>query len=200
LNKEAIIIFARNPESGKVKSRIAKILGDEKALEIYKKLLDSIYSKTRNLKVKKFLFLSEFTDKSLFDPCYKQLVQNGKDLGEKMHNAMYSVFKYGFEKVILAGTDVPGLNEEIINEAFEKLSFFDVVIGPSADGGYYLIGMKESDFSLFENIDWGNELVLSKSIERIKYRNKSCYILKELNDIDTLEDLKYFDYKNKNSG
>ena len=195
-NKNALLIFAKNPVIGKVKTRIGLVLGDEKALEIYRSLLDGTYCETKSLSQNKFLFLSDDPDKNLFDPCFEQRIQNGKELGEKMHNALDSVFRKGFKKVILIGTDVPGLKRDIINEAFDKLYYFDIVIGPAMDGGYYLIGMKEPDFSLFKNMEWGNEKVLSKTIKRIKEKAKSYYLLKKLNDIDTYEDLKLLNYKN----
>lgn len=195
-NKNALIIFAKNPVIGKVKTRIGLVLGDEKALEIYRSLLDGIYCETKSLSQNKFLFLSDNTDRNLFDTGFEQRVQDGKELGEKMHNALDSVFMEGFLKVILIGADVPGLNRDIINEAFEKLDCFDIVIGPAMDSGYYLIGMNEPDFSLFKNMEWGNEMVLSQTMYRIKEKAKSYYLLKELNDIDTIEDLKLLNYKN----
>lgn len=191
-HKSALIVFARNPVSGKVKTRLAEITGKEKALEIYKILLENIYINIKDLNYGKFLFLSDYFDENLFDPGFTQVIQKGSDLGEKMYGAIDSVLKAGFEKVIIIGTDIPGIDYKIISEAFNELSYCDVVIGPARDGGYYLIGMKEPDVSLFENMEWGSDRVLSETIIRINKKDGSFYLLKELNDIDTYEDLKYF--------
>jgi rSAM/selenodomain-associated transferase 1 len=191
MNKNALIIFAKNPVLGKVKTRIAKITGDEKALEIYKAILKKIYIKTKDLCYDKYLFLSDNLDANLFDTGFKQVIQKGTDIGGKMFNAIDTVLAKGSDKVVLAGGDVPEISAEIINEAFEKLSDFDIVIGPAKDGGYYLIGMNEPDISLFEKMEWSNENVLKETIERIKKKGKNFYLLKELSDVDTYEDLNY---------
>jgi rSAM/selenodomain-associated transferase 1 len=190
MNKNALIIFARNPELGKVKNRLAKSIGKEKALEIYTKLLSNVYTETKALKCNKYLFLTERTDTNLFDETFIQKIQSGADLGVKMMNAIRLVFEDGNEKAVLIGTDVPEITDVILNDAFQKLSDHDIVIGPAKDGGYYLIGMNENLPSLFENMKWSNEKVLSITLERISSMNKSNYLLEELIDIDTEEDLR----------
>lgn len=192
MNKNALIIFARNPELGKVKNRLAKTIGKEKALEIYNKLLSNVYSETKDLKCKKYLFLTERTDSGLFNDTYIQKIQTGAGLGNKMLNAIGKVLEDGNEKVILTGTDIPGLTSEIIIEAFQKLSDHDVVIGPAKDGGYYLIGMKEIMSPVFENMKWSNDQVLNITLDRISKMGKSFYLLEELADIDTEEDLEEY--------
>lgn len=190
MSKHALIIFARNPELGKVKNRLAKTIGKEKALEVYNKLLSNVYAETKDLKCNKYLFLSERTDSGLFDDTFIQKIQSGSDLGSKMLSAIESVLKEGNESAVLFGTDVPGLSSEIIYDAFQRLSEQDVVIGPSKDGGYYLIGMKESLSPLFEDMKWSNDQVLNNTLERIANLNKSYYLLEELIDIDTEENMK----------
>jgi len=190
MNKNALLIFARNPELGKVKNRLAKTIGKEKAFEIYTKLLLNVYTETKSLKCNKYLFLTERTDTNLFDDTFIQKIQSGADLGVKMMNAIRLVFEDGNEKAVLIGTDVPEITDVILNDAFQKLSEHDVVLGPAKDGGYYLIGMNENLPSLFENMKWSNEKVLSITLERISSMNKSNYLLEELADIDTEEDLR----------
>ena len=192
MNKNALIIFARNPELGKVKNRLAKTIGKEKALEIYNKLLSNVYSETKDLKCKKYLFLTERTDSGLFNDTYIQKIQTGEGLGNKMLNAIGKVLEDGNEKVILTGTDILGLTSEIIIEAFQKLSDHDVVIGPAKDGGYYLIGMNEIMNPVFENMKWSNDQVLNITLDRISKMGKSFYLLEELADIDTEEDLEEY--------
>lgn len=187
-NRDALIVFARNPILGKVKTRLAKDVGEDRALEVYINLLNHTYIQTKNLFCDKFLFLSEKTDNNLFDKTFNQLVQNGNGLGEKMKIAFKKLFEMGYQKILIIGTDCPGLTEEIILNAFEYLLGFDFIIGPSIDGGYYLLGMKEPNYFVFENMVWSNEQVLNRTIKKIKSKNKKFHLLKELKDIDEEKD------------
>lgn len=188
----ALIIFAKNPVHGKVKTRLAKHIGNDRAMNLYLKLLYNTYLQTKDMNCDKYLFLSDKKNVDLFSKNFKQFVQNGNDIGERMKNAFEEVLKSGHNKIILIGTDIPELDEHLINEAFNNLSEKDFVLGPAADGGYYLIGMKKFSGYIFENIEWSTEKVLSKTIENIKERSESYSLLKELNDLDDIEDLKKF--------
>ncbi|MEO6694440.1 MAG: TIGR04282 family arsenosugar biosynthesis glycosyltransferase [Ignavibacteria bacterium] len=195
-NDNALIIFARNPFEGKVKTRLAKDVGNTKALKVYISLLNHTFMQTKNLSADKFLFLSENTDGEIFDNTFTQFVQIGSSLGERMMNAFNIVFEKEYKRVLIAGTDCPGLTEEIIETAFEDLMKYHFTIGPSSDGGYYLLGMNEPNDYVFENIEWSNEHVLDKTIDKIKAKHKSYNLLKELNDIDNEKDLNSFvDFK-----
>lgn len=189
MNKNALIVFAKNPELGKVKTRLAKDVGNEQALQIYLKLLQHTYLQTKDFPCKKFLFLSKRFDENLFDKTYSQLIQKGLDLGEKMKNSFAEIFDKGFGKAIIIGTDCFKLDEKILRIAFEMLSSFDFVIGPSFDGGYYLLGMNKRSDYLFENIEWSTDNVLSETIKKIEKRNFTYYLTCPLHDVDTLEDL-----------
>lgn len=194
MNDKALIVFAKNPVLGKVKSRLAKKTGEEKALEIYNTLLNKTCEAAKDFDGRKFLFLSDFFDKSLFDSRFTQVLQSGSDLGEKMKNAFENIFQKGYTKAVIIGTDCPELDSDIINEAFEKLSQYDIVIGPARDGGYYLLGMKGQNNFLFENMKWSNQNVLDKTIRRIIQNDLTYYSLKELIDVDEIEDLRYFKF------
>ncbi|MBS1517774.1 MAG: TIGR04282 family arsenosugar biosynthesis glycosyltransferase [Bacteroidetes bacterium] len=187
--KEAIIVFAKNPVKGNVKTRLAADIGIDKAHDIYVKLLKHTHDITKDLECGKFLYLTERKDEQLFDGNYRQELQNGPDLGERMKRAFDEVFKKGFRKILIIGTDCPGLNPEIINTAFEKLNENDFVLGPTDDGGYYLLGMKKTSAYLFEDIVWSTEEVLSETVKRIEKNKKSHFLLNKLKDIDDLEDL-----------
>lgn len=180
--------------AGKVKTRLAKNIGDSEAFRIYIELLNHTYSQAKNLLCDKFLFLSEKPDSNLFDKTFNQHVQNGNDLGEKMKNAFNEIFNKGYQRVLIIGTDCPGLTKEIINIAFEKLLKCDFILGPSFDGGYYLIGMKEPNYFVFEKMIWSNEHLTSMTIKKIKAKNKKFRLLKKLNDIDEEKDLKFCQY------
>ncbi|MEP7147178.1 MAG: DUF2064 domain-containing protein, partial [bacterium] len=111
----------------------------------------------------------------------------------KMKNAFENIFKEGFKKAVLIGTDTPEISGEIIENAFYELSGNDFTIGPSFDGGYYLLGMKMMNDELFEDMLWSTGEVFEKTTLKIKKLNKKIYILKKLHDVDNVNDLKYLD-------
>lgn len=193
-NKESLlIIFTRNPELGKCKTRLAAAIGDQAALDVYLILLKHTAQITKDLNCTKEVYYSEeicendFWDK---DHYAKQL-QKGKDLGERMYNAIKSGFQKGYKKVILIGSDIYDLNKETIEEAFREMEIADIVIGPAADGGYYLIGMKKLNKELFLNKKWGTETVLEDTLNNLSH--KRVKLLQIKNDIDVFEDLKDID-------
>jgi hypothetical protein len=189
-SKKAIIIFARNPELGKCKTRLAQTIGDESALKIYKHLLHHTAKITEKINTDKFVFYSEHIHKNDIwkDDIFIKRLQYGTDLGIKMKNAFTELFNSGYEKIIIVGSDILDLKTEHISESFLKLDMHDVVIGPAFDGGYYLLGMKQLHSTVFENKAWGTSTVLEDTLKDLKYQN--VFLLEELNDIDTFEDIK----------
>lgn len=185
----ALIIFAKNPVKGKVKTRIAAKAGEEKALEAYTRLLNLTYENTKNTSAGKYLFLTENLDSKLFDKGYIQKLQQGNTLGERMSNAFSLIFSLDYNKAVIIGTDLPGLTIDILNEAYKKLNDFDFVIGPSQDGGYYLLGMKYLEPEIFKGVQWSTSSVLDETIKHIKKLDKSYYLLTPLPDVDEAEDL-----------
>jgi rSAM/selenodomain-associated transferase 1 len=194
MSKQALLIFARNPEAGKVKTRLAATLGNEMALAIYKKLLKRTIAVTQNLPVDKIVYFSngiegdDFWDSKHY---YKQ-VQQGNDLGKKMKNAFASTFDNGYDRLVIIGTDCPGLEPAIIMGAFVHLNVYDVVIGPAEDGGYYLLGMKRLYPQLFENISWSTSTVFNDTLKKCDCLGLKYHLLPVLNDVDEEADLKTF--------
>jgi len=187
----ALIIFVRNLEKGKVKKRLAKSLGEDKAIAVYKFLLEYTKDVTISCKYSLFVFYSHYIHiNDVFDDnVFSKHVQEGNDLGEKMKNAFQKVFELGCKNVCIIGSDCYELQTEIVQEAFEKLPEKDIVIGPATDGGYYLLGMKKLYPGLFINKDWGTSAVLDDTLETIKKTGLSSSQLPVLNDIDTIDDL-----------
>lgn len=185
----ALLIFIKNAELGKVKTRLAKTLGDEQALKIYLSLLSHTRQITEEVKVDRFLFYSNFINQE--DDwninAFHKHVQEGADLGERMCHAFELAFQK-YQQVVIIGSDCASLNAEIIEEAFEALALSPFVIGPAMDGGYYLLGMNRFEPALFKNIDWSTDQVFNQTLEVIKKLNQSCYLLPELSDIDFEED------------
>ncbi len=189
-SKKAIIIFTRNPELGKVKTRLAATIGDEKALKIYKLLITHTIKITQNITADKYVFYSENIpvnddwDSSVF----RKKLQKGNDLGMRMKNAFQELFSMGYEKVLIVGTDMYEITQQDIEDAFIQLKGNNFVLGPAKDGGYYLFGMKEINNSVFENKKWGTQTVLQDTLKDIQ--NENVVLLPKKNDIDRYEDIK----------
>ena len=188
------MIFVRNPELGKVKTRLAKTIGNEKALHIYNLLLDHTNNVVKRVNTDKAVFYSDYINSNdqWKNDGFLQLMQKGNELGEKMTNAFLKAFNLGYKKVIIIGSDCFDLDENIINQAFANLNDDEVVLGPAKDGGYYLLGMKAFYPSLFRNKAWSTESVLSDTLLDISKLNISFKLLPTLSDIDEEKDLKQY--------
>ena len=186
-----LIIFVKNPEKGKVKTRLAKDVGDDRALEIYKQLLDHTHSITTHLSMEKHVYYSQnIIDGDIWDiGNYKKFVQEGIELGDKMSAAFKRSFPEGARPVCIIGSDCLELSEQIIRDAFESLKTHDFVIGPAKDGGYYLLGMKQFHPQIFENKTYSTSSVYDEAQAEISKLGKSLHILPTLSDIDQIEDL-----------
>ena len=191
-SSSCLLIFVKNPALGKVKTRLAKTMGDKKALEVYKKLLEKTKTETEQLPVNKIVYYSAWIDNNDlwstndFD---KQL-QEGTSLGDKMSNAIKASFEH-YQKVVIIGSDCYDLSKEHMLEAFAKLEnpSISVVIGPANDGGYYLLGMNTFIPALFEGKSWSQSSLMTETIETLESLNLNYFLLEELTDIDTEEDL-----------
>ncbi len=192
-SKNALIIFTRNPELGKCKTRLAATVGNECALEIYKFLLNHTVAITKGLTADKYVFYSEqVRENDLWDETiYRKKSQFGEDLGSRMQNAFTELFEMGYERLIIIGSDMYDLSQLELENAFVTLEQNDYVIGPAEDGGYYLLGMKETLPSLFVNKLWGADSVLEATLNDLK--SKHVGILTEKNDVDYYEDIKDID-------
>ena len=189
--ENALIIFVRNLEKGKVKKRLAKDIGEDKSLEVYKYLLEYTKDITVSLKYNLFVFYSHYIHiADIFDDhIYSKHLQEGDDLGERMKNAFKKVFDLGHHHICIIGSDCNELQTETIEEAFQQLQEKQVVIGPSADGGYYLLGMNALYPGLFINKNWGTSTVAEDTLQTITELALSYARLETLNDIDTIDDL-----------
>ena len=186
-----LIIFYRNPQLGKVKTRLAATMGNEAALEIYLKLAKHTRSVTENISIDKVIYYSDFIDKNDFwnNHQYRKALQSGNDLGEKMKHAFSIGFHNGYHSICIIGTDCLELTEDFILNAFENLQSHDAVIGPAKDGGYYLLGTKKLYPEIFNNKNWSTDTVFTETIHNFNSGGLSYYELPELRDIDKEEDL-----------
>lgn len=187
----ALITFLKNPERGKAKTRLAAGIGPDAALEAYIELLSHTRNVALAVDAKRFLFYKDeiWKDEWKEDAFEKHLQPSG-NLGEKMKAAFQFVFDQSAAKVAIIGSDCGELQPELITEAFNKLETHDVVIGPAEDGGYYLLAMKQAEDFLFENKSWSTEELLKETIADLKKQGKTFFLLKELYDIDTIQEWK----------
>ncbi len=195
--KQALIIFARNPIRGKVKTRLAATLGEDKALSIYQSLLEHTVQITRELPCDRYVFYADgisLNDHWLND-VYRKENQVGADLGDRMHHAFDTLLHRSYEQVLIIGTDCFELTPDILENAFTILRKHDVVIGPSVDGGYYLLGMRQLYSFLFEEKAWSTNTVYNSTIQQLEMHQISYDTLPILNDIDTEEDWKEYNSK-----
>ena len=187
----ALIIFVRNPIFGKVKTRLAKDIGDEKALQVYQLLLNHTLDITRPLKCSKFVYYADdIHDQDIWDnQGYIKRLQIGNDLGERMYYAMKDLFDAGFTKVLIIGSDCFELKTEILEEAIIMLDQNPSVLGPAIDGGYYLLGLTSLIPDLFFNKEWSSEKVAQQTMDDFVRLGISYDLLEELNDVDDTTDL-----------
>lgn len=186
-----LIIFIKNPELGTAKTRLAKTIGDEKALEVYQMLLAHTRQVTSATATNRKVYYSKFADETdaWVRPTFDKGVQITGSLGEKMEHAFAENFKAGKEAIVIIGSDCIALRPHHLEAAFTALETKDFVIGPAEDGGYYLLGMRTLLPSLFHNMEWSTDQVLPETIRRIEDTNGSYQLLETLSDIDHEEDL-----------
>lgn len=193
-----LIIFVKNEEAGRVKTRLAKAVGDEQALEIYRKLLRYTFGQVYSLKVVKEVSYSRFIAKNDLweDGDFIKQLQKGDGLGQRMSDAFRRSFEEeGMEKVVIIGSDCAELTTDILREAFKRLEDHDIVIGPADDGGYYLLGMSKFIPELFIDISWSTGAVLDQTLRKAEMGNASYYKLEQLHDVDEEGDWELIKYK-----
>lgn len=189
-SENLLIVFAKNIVLGKVKTRLAKSVGDTEAFNVYRQLVE--ITERESLKMENcdvHIYFSDVVLNALW-PNNEKFIQRGNDLGEKMMNAFDDSFKLGYKRVIGVGSDLPDLSVEIMTDGLQFLQSNDTVFGPSEDGGYYLIGMTKLIPEIFTNKAWSTDTLLDETRTELSELGYSCQLLEELNDVDTLEDLK----------
>lgn len=202
LPKNRLMIFARVPELGRVKSRLARELGNERTLHVYsamlRDLLEGIGPSDDEILVEVLWTGSEDVDGAALREHFGEhriSQQAGATLGDRLALAFTErIAFYQAEKLIAIGIDEPSLSRQSIRCAFRLLDSCEWVVGPAADGGYYLIGCRAAAFAVdnFENIRWGSAEVLAETVARIRSSGATMAMLPVRNDIDELEDLRAY--------
>jgi len=191
-----VIFFVKYPAAGEVKTRLAAAVGPERAAALYRNMAESVLRSAFPEKNSSYLLEVCFAPgerEKLFRrwlPAAETFYpQEGVSLGERMRSAVERSLRAGFSKTILIGSDCPAVNRDLIEEGFGLLDAHDVVLGPAADGGYYLIGMSMPHSVLFEGIAWGTGLVYEQTLSAASRAGLSSAALPVLRDIDRAEDL-----------
>ena len=201
--KKCIIIFLKYPEVAKVKTRLAKSIGKENAVELYKNFILDILNKLNNLNSEICIYFypkdKAFQLKSWLGN-YEYCAQEGNNIGERMKNAFCNQFNKGFHSVVILGSDLPDIDPKLINDSFNLLNKNDVIIGPTFDGGYYLLGLKKSAFlgNEFTGIDWSTNRVFNQTMSILEKNMCKVHKTKISRDIDNIDDLIDFYNRNKN--
>ncbi|GAA4962438.1 TIGR04282 family arsenosugar biosynthesis glycosyltransferase [Algibacter aquimarinus] len=188
MNKALVIVFVKNIKLGKVKTRLAKTIGNQGAFEVYSELVKVTEKATKNLTADKRIYFSDAVVDSKWSSDFKA-VQEGIDLGERMKNAFKKGFEDGYNRIVLIGSDLPDITANHINKGLEALKENDMVFGPAEDGGYYLIGLSKMNNLAFENKPWSQTHLLEETLQELNEKHITFTTLETLNDIDTYEDL-----------
>lgn len=191
MKTDLLIILVKNPVLGKAKTRLAATVGDQRALAIYKLLLEKTRVETIDLAIDKVVYYSDHVDTADLwgNDHYQKEVQVTGDLGTKMTSAFQKAFEAGYERVCIIGSDCYEMTQAHLEDAFTTLKVKDAVIGPAVDGGYYTLGMSRFISELFEHKVWSTDTVASDTIKDFENFGLNYSVLPTLNDVDTEDDL-----------
>ena len=199
MNGDAFVLFLRYPEKGAVKTRLAASLGEDRTYELYRCFLSDLALMIQEVKAAIIIAYSGPAGAQFPEfPGILCLRQRGDDLGQRLYFAFEDVFAEGFDRLVLAGSDIPDLPSAFVNEALSRLAAADIVLGPGTDGGYYLIGCTRSGLNqaIFSGIPWSTPRVFSETLKRVAEAKLTAWLLPEWPDIDDLDDLQQFYARN----
>ncbi len=192
-----LIIFVKNPVAGQVKTRIARTVGDEKAVAVYQELLAYTQKLVGSFTGHTVVYYGDFLNPDDGWNGYKKYTQTGSDLGERMVNAFREQFSAGAQQVVIIGSDCFDITPDHIARAFHVLDVADVVIGPATDGGYYLLGMNQLQPFLFENMPWSQPELYQLTELALLQHDLTFERLDELTDIDEWADYERYQQRQR---
>jgi rSAM/selenodomain-associated transferase 1 len=195
MTADRLLVFVKAPRAGAVKTRLAAVLGTENAARLYRAIAGEEIRRTapRGGEYARTFFVDPpdgAEDIARWLPGETLVPQKGRDLGERMANAFAAAFAEGARRVALIGSDVPTCGREHVAEALAALDDHDLALGPTHDGGYYLIALDRPRPELFQAIPWSTPAVLPATAERAGVLGLAVRMLDPLRDIDTLEDIR----------
>ncbi len=183
-------LFAKNPVPGEVKTRLTLRFSPKKAAKLYEAFLIDLVNSFSSAKCDEKVICFSPPDaedalSSFLKGPFLYRPQKGDGLGERMHESFDWAFARGVDRSIIVGSDSPTLPLSYVEEAFEALKSYPVVIGPSFDGGYYLIGLSRPCPELFQDIDWSTEHVFGQTLKKMEDRGIEFHLLLPWYDVDT---------------
>ena len=197
MDKDALVLFAKAPIPGKVKTRLLPHFTPEQASGLYQAFAEDLIESLCRLPYCTFyLSCSPSMDHRFFSSLAQKypislLEQKGEDLGNRMENTFNDLAKSGIKKRVIIGADSPTLSHFLIQEAFEKLNVHPLTLGPSQDGGYYLIGVSGETPPIFSEISWGTRQVMTQTLKKLSHTPFKLHLLPFWYDVDTPEDVSF---------
>jgi len=187
--KDCLIVFVKEPEAGKVKTRLQRYLSPGMCIKLYKAFLKDTLELVRAIKCSDKVLAYESSAPA---PKYLKKIaqdflfhkQEGRNLGEKMYRAFRFAKRNKCGNTIIIGSDSPHLPAKYIEEAYRRLVKNDIILGPSYDGGYYLVGLKEPCLGIFKGVQWSSETVLEDTVKNARFLSKKVSVLKKWYDVD----------------
>lgn len=189
--KKALIVFLKPPVKGRVKTRLARSVGEQQALAVYRALVQLTLKAADESGAEVFAYMSESGDPGFAMPAgFRLRVQRGETLGLRMENAFKEVFEEGFGKVLIIGSDCPQMSPAVLWQAYRYLDAAPVVVGPATDGGYFLLGMTAFVPGIFDLARWSHAQVLDETLAILQRKRVGYALMSELSDLDDAQDLR----------
>ena len=185
---EKLIVFAKTPRVGTVKTRLAASIGEVAACDAYRLMVDTLLGRIKPLDHVELRFTPDdgaSEARQWLRKTWRARPQGPGNLGERLQNAFEAAFLQGTRRAVVIGSDCPYVTPEDIEAAWAALNTNDLVLGPSSDGGYWLIGLRAPQPSLFDEIPWSTNRVFQETFSRAKAASLRVHILRELIDVDS---------------
>jgi rSAM/selenodomain-associated transferase 1 len=195
MRDRCILFFVKAPEPGRVKTRLARLMGDEQAARLYRMFVLDMLDELDKVEARLVVCHDPGNDPDLFRQWLgsrrEYMAQEGFDLGERMENAMVAAYDRGCSRVLVVGSDLPDLTARVIEQAFQVQETHDAVLGPATDGGYYLIGMERGSFQprVFRGVSWSMPDVFSTTLRLFQEVGSRVALLPRWRDVDCPSDL-----------
>ena len=188
--KRRLIIFAKEPQKGLVKTRLRSLLSAKECSDLYKAFFqDTVAVAKRVICDERVIAYESFGKPPLFlrkiAPRFKFYEQKGSDLGERLHNAFSDLNGSCKWKTVIMGSDIPSIHETLINDVFAYLETYDAVFGPSGDGGYYLAGLNKPCGGLFKDIKWSSAVVMRQTLKKCMQLKLKTRLIETHDDVDS---------------
>jgi len=190
-----LVVFARWPEPGRVKTRLSPALPPDLACALHEAMLRDVLEAGRGSSAeRRYLYWTDAPADRAWSTAAREAgfvesLQHGGDLGARLETAFDDLLSKPDQRAVIVGSDCPDLSSAAIDEAFRRLEGYDVVLGPTRDGGYYLVGLRRPAPDLFRDIPWGSQEVFAVTLGRARHAEFAVTRLEPMDDIDTPEDL-----------